>query len=203
MPSQNQPERLNIDDLFGTAGSEGASNGVANSTPGMTPAPPAHTVPADPTPSPFMYPREEKKKSIIETAITYIAFAALAFFIVSWITGHRGSTPDNDDQTSVTIKVPGPTVLVTYGEGQSINDGQKNVLNTTKVQTWCEENGITYRRFEATADLSKAEPYWKLMQQAASDPPAMTIALPSGKVIKGSLPDTIEKAIAKIEKETK
>lgn len=179
----NKPEPLNVDDLFGPAESEVAKGG-ANSTQW---APLTPSLPPQPT------------KPFLEKVIVYLAVALFAYLLVSKLID-RDSQPDDDDRV-VDVRVEKPTVLIAWDPNGTTSDGQSDVLNTTKIQTWCEDNGVEYRRFDVASDLSAVEPYWLAMMDAATDPPSLNIALPNGTAKTMVLPDTVETTIKKIEKE--
>jgi hypothetical protein len=194
------PESLNLDELFGEAEQPQKqteeSRGKGSSGPPVAP-PPGQGQYAYPPYTP--QPQPTNKPS----ALTYLAFGVAAFFLALWIAGQRGcSLPDSDTNPQVRIKVPSPAALVLYNvqTGQA-SEGQKDVLATTKVQTWCEQNDVLYRKYSSEADLSKTEPYWQAMADNAKPPPSLTIANPNGTWTSVVLPDSIDKTISKIEKE--
>lgn len=184
------PDRLDVDDLFG--------EDTAPAPQPVNPGPSVQPVSVQ-QPAPVVVQQPVRQQT---SFTTFFAFALAAFFAALWITSHRGCTPlPIDDDTIVDVRVPNPTVLIAWDDDGNATDGQKDVLNTTKVQTWCEEHGVTYRRFDVDADLSKAEPYWEVLMKAAADPPSITIALPSGRAKTMTLPDTVDGTINKINSE--
>lgn len=130
----------------------------------------------------------------------YVIAAVLLFLLLSPYKGCEGLTPDTEEE-QISVRVDGPTVMLTWDDRGTATEGQSDVLTTTKVQTWCEQNGFRYRKFDVDDDLSRAEPYWHAMMSSAADPPSLTIAKANGQAVTMALPSTVQETIQRIEKE--
>jgi len=130
----------------------------------------------------------------------YVIAAVLLFMLLSSNKGCDGSLP-NQEEEQISVRVDGPAVMLTWDDSGTATEGQSDVLTTTKVQTWCEQNGFRYRKFDVDDDLSRAEPYWQVMMSSAAAPPSLTIAKANGQAVTLALPSTVQETIQRIEKE--
>lgn len=148
----------------------------------------------EPAPRPPQTPRPNNTLNVI-------AIMLAIFFGVAWLTNFRGCSPIPDDDT-VVVEVEEPHVLMLWQDSdENVSSGQAAALTTTKIQTYCEEQGFEYRRYDVDDDLSNVEPVWSQLADIAEDPPSITIATPDSTET-FMLPDGIEATLSLIKEET-
>lgn len=142
--------------------------------------------------------RADRRNWIIVALLSVVAF--LAFALLS----DRGIIPGPSPEPSPDIDISGKYVLFLVDESKldSVTEAQGQVLASAKVQTWCEEAGIKYRRMDSRDDFSKVEPIWRQLADVAGSLPAMT-TLADGKVKTQAVPSSVDAAIKAIEEATK
>ncbi len=86
---------------------------------------------------------------------------------ISWLCANIIPIIDGGDK----IAADGPALLVAVdGEKMDrLTDGQAAACNSQKVQSWCEDNDVAFRRYDVRDDLSKEEKLWQDMMKAAID----------------------------------
>lgn len=182
--------QLDIDELFGDE-----PQGEQPTAPVTRPAT------AGPVTSPEPLPTQPQSKQT--SFATFFGFALAIFFGALWLSSMSSCrfdpTPDDGEDT-VIVRVDKPTVLLAWDDEGDATEGQANVIGTTKVQTWCEENGIDYRRHDVDDKLDRTEPKWGALMKAAGEPPALIIATDK-HTRRYALPDTVDGAINKIRAE--
>ena len=137
------------------------------------------------------------------TAFLLIAAVLLGMYM-NTLPGCQSLLPDGDNsRDDIVVRVDGPTVLIAWDDDGTASEGQADVLTTTKVQTWCEDNGYLYRKFDVDDDLSRTEPYWQALMESAAGPPSLTVAKENGQAVTLPLPSTVQKTIDRIQKEGK
>ncbi|QDS95925.1 hypothetical protein FF011L_47260 [Roseimaritima multifibrata] len=183
----SDPEKLDVDDLFSfddesepkaESGSvdhpepESESQSLIDSDRYWQTKPKNyHVDQVEPSPHYSEAPAERPQASLL----TYAAIAVAIFFAVLYFGGMKSCERSDDrEDTTIEVRVDKPHVLITSGGNPT--DGQGIVLSTTKVQTWCEQNGIEYRKFADGGDDSALEPAFQALLKVAASPPAMTMA---------------------------
>ena len=112
-----------------------------------------------------------------------------------------GPGPNPDDGTTFAVSTPGNFALMLIDkteEGQArLTDGQKVAINSTKVKTFCDGNGVTLRIWDKANPPTKAEPVWMELINKAGPVPSLTVASDRrGRT--GDLPDGPDNNIAAI-----
>ena len=112
-----------------------------------------------------------------------------------------GPGPRPDDGTTFAVSTPGNFALMLIDkseEGQArLTDGQKVAINSTKVKTFCDGNGVTLRIWDKANPPTKAEPVWMELINKAGPVPSLTVASDRrGRT--GDLPDGPDNNIAAI-----
>ncbi len=93
-----------------------------------------------------------------------------------------------------------PSVLFATDGKTGLTVGQATVIQSQKVQEFCDKNGIDYRRFDIEDDLSTELEHWRSMMKEASEAgvPCMVLITADGKGRIEEIPSTTEEAITKI-----
>jgi hypothetical protein len=123
---------------------------------------------------------------------------AVVVFVATWMIfrDRAGIRPDDSD-----VLVSESSVLLKWDDKDAVTEGQKNTINTTKLRTWAESNGYSFRRFDVDDDLSKVEPQWdKLMEVGKKKEGPILILADKEKTKATVCPDSPEKAIEWLEK---
>ena len=138
----------------------------------------------------------QPKQFNIQSAIIGLFAGVVLCFLFMGSDG-SGPTPGPNPGPSPTpspvidVTVDKPTVLVKWDEKMEASDGQWDVVNSTKFQTWCEEKGYVYRRYDKDDDMIRVEPIYGKLMEVAADVPSLTVASTDGTITM-SLPDTVE-----------
>ncbi len=136
--------------------------------------------------------------------LVIILLSSVIAFLLFMSLSDRGIIPGPGPDPTPDIDTKGSFVLFLVDESKSdsITEVQGQVLASAKVQSWCEDKGIAYRRMDARDDFTKVEPVWKQLADVSNPLPAMT-TLVDGKVKTQAVPSSVEAAIKAIEEATK
>lgn len=148
--------------------------------------------PIPPVPPPLLAPPLFRRRFSID--IWRVIPWVLLLLFVLWVVGIPGCPDGGDDFTP--IPVDGPSVLFAVDATVESGVGLAQVASSAKVKSFCDDNGIVYRRYDVRDDLSKEDEQWRVMMSAAKEhqPPNMVTVAADGR---GGIyaPATVDAAI--------
>ena len=130
------------------------------------------------------------------TILPWLALAVVLGFV--FLRGCEVPIIDDDDSPVIS---GGPAVLFVVEDGNdSLTVGQAQTTISAKVQTFCEENDVLYRRYDADADLSGEDEIVREMMRAGldSDPPCFVLAGEDGRGVVRDVPESPDEAVRQI-----
>ncbi len=128
--------------------------------------------------------------------------AAALWFSLSGLSVDVVPSPSPSPAPSPTpsIVVDAPSVLFATDGKTGLTIEQATVIQSQKVQEFCDKNGIDYRRFDIEDDLSTELEHWRKMMKEASEAgvPCMVLITADGKGRIEEIPSTTDEAIKKL-----
>jgi len=127
-------------------------------------------------------------------AALWFSFAGLDFDVIP------SPSPSPSPSPTPSIVVDAPSVLFATDGKTGLTVGQATVIQSQKVQEFCDKNGIDYRRFDIEDNLSTELEHWRKMMKEASEAgvPCMVLITADGKGRIEEIPSTTEDAIRKL-----
>ncbi len=127
-------------------------------------------------------------------AALWFAYSGINFNVVT----PPGPNPPSPPTPSIVVDAP--SVLFATDGKTGLTVAQATVIQSQKVQEFCDENGIDYRRFDIEDDLSTELEHWRSMMKEASEAgvPCMVLITADGKGRIEEIPSTTEEAISKL-----
>lgn len=127
-------------------------------------------------------------------AALWFSYSGLSFDVVT----PPGPNPPSPPTPSIVVDAP--SVLFATDGKTGLTIGQATVIQSQKVQEFCDKNGIDYRRFDIEDDLSTELEHWRKMMEEASEAgvPCMVLITADGKGRIEEIPSTTDEAIKKL-----